>query len=194
MLESPIPPNAIHPMAVDQAMNPSPDSRDGDECRSDQGLAISMESVQRFLDEKEVHDTSKHVCVCGHAVNKHTVEAGWVFCTTARHNCPCKQIKAVLYASDTRYFMRKSYGSGSRHALSTGMMRLRSLKKRAFWLKEPKCWRVGCLGQNPNIYPVPMNESYQIVNGPGHYNVLLCETCYLIEKGVPGNEGKGWIW
>lgn len=161
---------------------------------SDEGLAISEESVSRFLDEKDLHESSKHVCICGHAVNKHSIDSGWIFCVTARHYCPCKEIRPVLYASDTRYFMRKTYGSGSKHALSTGLMRLRQVKKTAFWLKKPQCWRNNCPGTNPNIYPVPMNERYNIVDKPGHYNVFLCETCYLIEKGVPGNEGKGWIW
>jgi hypothetical protein len=159
------------------------------------GLAVSAESVDRFLINKNRYDVTKQVCICGHAINKHYgYEKGFGSCLTAKHSCPCTEKIPVVYANDTRYFMRKTYGPGSRHALSTGLMRVRQVGKQAFWLEKPQCWNSKCYSNNPNIYPVALDLDGIVLNEPGPKNVLMCETCYLNIKGVPGNEGKGWIW
>lgn len=115
-------------------------------------------------------------------------------CQTARHICPCIRKEPVIYANDTRYFMRKTYGLGSKHALSTALLRLKQVGKTAHWFEKPSCWTPECKSGNPNIFPVALNRQSRIVNEPGHINVLLCETCILNMKGLSGNEGKGWIW
>ena len=159
------------------------------------GLGISEESVSRFLAERDRHDTSKQVCICGHAINKHSgYEEGIGNCVTGRHWCPCKAKNPVLYANDTRYFMRKTYGSGSRHALSTGLQKLGQVGKRAYWLEPPACWNDKCTSGNPLIFPVSMDSNNRIIKEPGPVNVFLCESCILTVLGVPGNEGKGWVW
>ncbi len=158
-------------------------------------LGISQESVEKFLGDRDRYDQSKQVCICGHAINKHSkYEEGYGMCITGRHYCPCKQKNPVLYSNDTRYFMRKTYGPGSKHALSAGLLRLRQVKKKAYWLEEPACWNPNCESGNPLIFPVALDKSSRVINEPGPINVLLCETCILNMKGVPGNEGKGWIW
>lgn len=179
---------------MDQLNNSeSPDSQD-DESIFD-GLGISEESVSRFLSDRDRYDSSKHVCICGHAINKHSgYEEGYGLCITGRHWCPCKMKRPVLFANDTRYFMRKTYGSGSRHALSTGLQRLAQVGKKAYWLEPPECWNDKCTSGNPLIFPVAMDSNSRIVKEPGPINVLLCETCILNSLGVPGNEGKGWVW
>lgn len=158
-------------------------------------LGVTDESVEKFLDDRDRYDSSKQVCICGHAINKHSgYEEGLGACVTGRHWCPCLAKRPVLYANDTRYFMRKSYGLGSKHALSTGLRRLGQVGKRAYWLESPTCWHPDCPQTNNLIFPVPMDKHNHIVNEPGAINVLLCETCILNLKGVPGNEGKGWVW
>ena len=158
-------------------------------------LAITEESVTRFLEEKDLYDTSKHVCICGHAMNKHSgFDEGYGSCVTGRHWCPCSNPRPVLIAQDTRYFMRKSYGPGSKHALSTGMLRLRQLGVGMEWIEKPTCWRPDCHSGNPLIFPIPLNEAMRVVESPGKLNVFLCETCALAAMGAPGREGSGWIW
>lgn len=158
-------------------------------------LGISSDSVEKFLGDRDRYDHSKHVCICGHAINKHSgYEDGYGQCLTGRHYCPCLKKDPVLYSNDTRYFMRKTYGPGSKHALSAGLLRLKQVGKAAHWLDRPTCWNSSCESGNPKIYPVAMDRHSRIVNEPGHINVLMCETCFLNLKGVPGNEGKGWIW
>jgi len=158
-------------------------------------LGMSEGSVKKFLSDRDRYDRSKHVCICGHAINKHSgYERGLGVCLTGRHWCPCIAENPVLYANDTRYFMRKTYGLGSKHALSTGLAKLAQVRKKAFWLEEPSCWNPHCSRVNKLIFPVSMDKDSQIINEPGPINVFLCETCSLNLKGVPGNEGKGWVW
>ena len=158
-------------------------------------LGISQESVEKFLGDRDRYDHSKHVCICGHAINKHShYEDGFGTCLTGRHYCPCAAKNPVLYANDTRYFMRKTYGSGSKHALSAGLLRLNQVKKKAHWLIKPTCWKPDCTSGNPLIFPVALDKFNRVLKEPGPINVLLCETCILNMEGVPGHEGKGWIW
>ena len=96
------------------------------------GLAVNEESITRFLADRDRYDKSKHVCICGHAINKHNgYEEGHGICQTGRHICPCLKKDPVIFANDTRYFMRKTYGLGSKHALSTGLLALKRAKKTA---------------------------------------------------------------
>jgi hypothetical protein len=158
-------------------------------------LGISSESIERFLNDRDRYDQSKHVCICGHAINKHHgYEDGRGYCLTGRHMCPCQRKKPVLYSNDTRYFMRKTYGLGSRHALSAGLLRLKQVSKSAYWLATPACWNPDCTSGNPLIFPVALDTHNRILSAPGPINVLACETCILNMKGVPGHEGKDWIW
>jgi hypothetical protein len=158
-------------------------------------LAVSEESVLRFLGGKDVYDTSKHVCICGHAMNKHSgFDSGHGSCVTGRHWCPCATPKPVLIAQDTRFFMRKTYGPGSRHALSTGMLRLRQRGVRMAWLEKPVCWRPDCNSGNELIFPVALNDAMRVADAPAKINVFLCESCALAAMGAPGREGYGWIW
>ena len=158
-------------------------------------LGISPESVGKFIANRDTYDVSKHVCICGHALNKHDgYDTGRGFCLTARHWCPCASPKAVLIVDDTRFFMRKTFGPGSKHALAAGLLRLRERGLKAKWIEPPACWEPRCESQNPLVFPVAVNDSLTVLDEPGRINALLCESCILKLKGVPGNEGKGWIW
>jgi hypothetical protein len=193
-----VPALALHTILkkVKMENNQSPEGSDTSQAISPfESLGISVESVEKFLGDRDRYDQSKYVCICGHAINKHSgYETGYGVCLTGRHYCPCRQKQPVLYANDTRYFMRKTFGLGSKHALSAGLLRLAQEGKKAHWLETPKCWSNNCQSGNPLIFPVPLDLKNQIVNKPGPINVLMCETCILNMKGAPGNEGKGWVW
>jgi hypothetical protein len=157
------------------------------------GLAVTPESVDKFLNDRDRYDTSKHVCICGHAINKHTTINEYVTCHTARHYCPCQRIKPVLYANDTRYFMRKTYGPGSKHALSTGLKRLVELGKGARWLEPPQCWNPNCANPHTLVYPVAISNLGNISNEPEKINVFLCEVCFMAFLGKPGEPNLGHV-
>jgi hypothetical protein len=158
-------------------------------------LGISGASVEKFLDDRNRYDTGKHVCICGHAVNKHTIfDQDRISCHTARHYCPCREVLAVFYANDTRYFMRKTYGPGSKHALSAGLERLQSVGKTGHWLYQPRCWNQGCPNPQVAVYPVAINKRNQIAYEPAAINVFLCETCFVDILGKPNQVGMGHIW
>lgn len=157
-------------------------------------LGVTPESVEKFLSDRYRYDTSKHVCICGHAINKHTTVNEYVTCLTARHYCPCQLIKPVLYANDTRYFMRKTFGPGSKHALSTGLKRLVELGKGAHWLKPPQCWNPDCLKPHTFVYPVAIGKLGNISYEPEKLNVFLCEACFMSFLGKPGEPNLGDVW
>ncbi len=158
-------------------------------------LGITADSVGRFEAERSLHDRAKWVCICGHALNKHKeFESNRWSCLTARHWCPCQFPKAVVSVSDTRYFMRKTYGPGSKHALSTGLGRLIQVRKSFDWLETPSCWNPNCERTNVKIFPVAISKYKKPSNQPGPINVLFCESCYLREMGLAGREGMGYIW
>jgi hypothetical protein len=71
-------------------------------------LGIPAQAIEAHLKDVRESVRAKLVCVCGHAVNKHTSTDGHVFCRTARMFCPCETITPVVQASDTRYFMTKT--------------------------------------------------------------------------------------
>lgn len=159
------------------------------------GLGVSEASVARFLDDRDRYDTSKHVCICGHAVNKHKVfYEDRVSCHTARHYCPCREVLPVFYANDTRYFMRKTFGPGSKHALSTGLKRLLEVGKSGHWLGVPQCWNPDCQNRHVVVYPVAIGKQNAISREPAAINVFLCETCFVNMLGKPGQENMGHIW
>lgn len=80
----------------------------------------------------------QRVCVCGHPANRHELleinilekragnefpqlEAQTHICKPSRMRCECLQFVAVLETSNTRYFIQKSTGNNSGHALVKGM-------------------------------------------------------------------------
>lgn len=117
----------------------------------------------------------RRVCLCGHAVNRHLTTNGIVMCTPSRMVCPCKNIRAVLEAEDTRVFLRKTTGPGVEHALVKGMAALVIAGKQANWIDQPTCDR--CSSQD-GVSPVPVTSAKTVAYGePTGYDALLCETC-----------------
>lgn len=64
----------------------------------------------------------RRICACGHAMSRHRYDKyqNSHKCKPGQYACPCINPRAVIEVPNTRYFMRKSHGSGSKHALAMG--------------------------------------------------------------------------
>ncbi len=122
----------------------------------------------------------KRVCLCGHAVNKHSTDAGLVICVPSRYNCPCKNIRPVIEVEDTRLFLRKTSGPGAEHALTRGLAASFSADKGVEWLETPKCDKCGIEATpagDVKINPVAVTEFRSISYEATGYDALLCDSC-----------------
>lgn len=149
-----------------------------------QGLAllgINAEealAVDKELTRKPSRD--KRVCLCGHAVNKHSTEAGTVQCVPSRYFCPCKNIRPVVEVEDTREFLRKTNGPGAEHALTRGLAALFSKDKSFEWIVDVKCDKCGIEATpagDVKISPVAVTEYKTVSYEATGYDALLCENC-----------------
>ena len=146
-------------------------------------MGLTLEDVMRAEDIIRVKPTHRdgRVCICGHAISKHTFAVGIVSCKPSRLNCPCKTIKPVIDVSDTRYFLRKTEGSGPLHALSRGMAALEAANGSGSWLIGVECQNPNC-AKTPNsrVVPVPVDGRVsppRVATSATGYDLLLCTTC-----------------
>lgn len=141
---------------------------------------VAEEAVE--TDERLTRKPSrdKRICLCGHAVNKHSTDAGLVMCTPSRYNCPCKNIRPVVEVEDTRLFLRKTSGPGAEHALTRGLAASFSADKGVEWIETPKCDKCGVEATpagDVRILPVAVTEYKTVSYEATGYDALLCETC-----------------
>lgn len=116
----------------------------------------------------------KRICVCGHPAGRHTQVQGLTICKPSRMECPCKNLRAVLRAEDTRNFLRKTEGSGMLHALGRGLVAAQQAGKSVEWLIESKCDR--CL--TPGVVTaVAVTQRGIVVQAATGYDALLCRKC-----------------
>ena len=94
----------------------------------------------------EPRNNDRRICICGHAMSRHHFDKfdGRDHCKPGQLACPCLQPRAVIDVPNTRYFMRKSMGSGAKHALPRGIAAsIEALgdefNERKQWLVEPEC-------------------------------------------------------
>jgi hypothetical protein len=115
------------------------------------------------------------ICLCGHGVTKHLVSDGFVTCKPSKMDCPCKKVRPVIDAEDTRPFLRRTQGAGPMHALSRGLAALAVSGKNANWIIDLKCDR--CNAETNNLVPVPVTATGFAVSEPTGYDALLCVKC-----------------
>lgn len=132
---------------------------------------LEMDSVLRTRPSER----DGRICICGHGVSKHSELAGAVNCKPSKMDCPCKKIRPVLDAEDTRPFLRKTQGGGPMHALSRGLASLVSSGKQAEWIVDLKCDRCG--DQSDRLVPVPVTQSGTAVTEATGFDALLCPKC-----------------
>jgi hypothetical protein len=116
------------------------------------------------------------ICLCGHGISKHTVlDNGVVICKPSKMDCPCKKVRAVIDAEDTRPFLRRTQGGGPMHALSRGLAALAQSGKSAHWIIDLKC--DACGEYSDNLSPVPVTLNGVIMTDATGYDALLCSDC-----------------
>lgn len=147
-------------------------------------LGIEQADIQAFLAEHDRKPVGREVCLCGHALNKHTeMVPGVISCVTARIWCPCQIPQPVVEVQDTRFFMRTTYGHGPKHALSTGLYALKLRGKWSRLINELTCSRCGA--QATNLAPAAVDPSGRVSMRPTARNVLLCPICISDLLGIP---------
>ena len=116
----------------------------------------------------------QRVCLCGHAVSRHTEIAGIAMCKPSKMECSCKKMRPVLRVTDLRVFLRKTDGSGPMHALGRGMATAVARGVGIEWLVEAKCDRCGAEGP---MSPVAVTQAGHAASHDTGYNALLCGEC-----------------
>ena len=140
-------------------------------------MGFSVEEAAE-ADEKQKDRKTRdpRVCLCGHAINRHTTPAGVVVCRPSQMSCPCKNIRPVIEVEDTRLFLRKTNGPGLSHALTRGIGALGLAGKEVKWIVPLECDR--CEEPEGRITAVPINNaSKTIADRATGYDALLCEGC-----------------
>lgn len=134
-----------------------------------------VDEADAELIEKKSHPTNRQICICGHAIARHTVTHGAVYCKPARMECPCKKPHAVLETSDSRLFIRKTDGGGPLHALSRGIRMAMTKGKSVTWLIEMRCDRCGETADR--MIPTPVSQRGIATDYATGYDALLCPSC-----------------
>lgn len=137
--------------------------------------ADDVDEADAELLEKKKHGVDRQICACGHALARHTVVSGVVFCKPARMECPCKRQRPVLEAEDTRMFIRKTDGAGSAHALTRGIRASIEKEKSVAWTVDLVCDRCGV--ESNSIVPVPVTQNGHASLYATGYDALLCPDC-----------------
>jgi hypothetical protein len=141
------------------------------------GVSVD-EAIEADKSQKDRKPRDPRVCLCGHAINRHTTPAGVVYCKPSQLDCDCKKIEAVIEVEDTRLFLRKTNGPGLEHALIRGMSALADAGKEAKWLVPIECAK--CKTTEGAIMPAPINiHSSTVANESTGYNALLCQDCIV---------------
>jgi hypothetical protein len=140
-------------------------------------LGLTVEEVQEVDDALRRNPKRRdgRVCLCGHAVARHTEVAGHVVCKPSRMDCPCKVTRAVLDVEDLRPFLRRTEGSGALHALTRGLSELVSNEKKAEWIVELVCDR--CKVSGAALSPVPVTQTGHATTYATGFDALLCRDC-----------------
>lgn len=109
----------------------------------------------KSADVKEINDIyridprsrNRNICICGHSTSRHRFDASLNIhiCKPGQLACPCIAMRAVIDVPNTRYFMRKSVGSGAKHALVRGVsasieaLGAEEFEEKRTWLVPAEC-------------------------------------------------------
>jgi hypothetical protein len=139
-----------------------------------EGLNFTYEQgVEALAEIEDKRARDGRICLCGHPNKRHVMVRERAVCNPAKQNCPCAEIRLVLVSSNTRLFLRKTFGGGEFHALGQGLVAAMESGVDIEWLIELKCDVCGEGG----VSPVPINEDGKELEEPGKFNALVCRTC-----------------
>ncbi len=161
-------------------------------------MGIELEAI-------DTHDIStvnrlgvdRRICMCGHALDRHKAESttGWnnpipilkwnnpeepFKCIPNAQACSCRRLIPVLEVSNTKYFLKKTNGSGELHALTRGIRGLAKAKEPMIkWLVDPICAICGATGETDKIVPACYNKDKTLRTQEGSigYDDFICQKC-----------------
>ena len=142
-------------------------------------MGISLEEAlkadEKVRGEAKTRDRDGRVCLCGHAIARHTLVGGVVYCKPSRMECPCKKTRPVLEVEDTRKFLRRTSGSGAMHALTLGIVSHVQTGKSVEWIVDLKCDRCGT--DDNNVVPAAVTQNGRAASYATGFDALLCPKC-----------------
>ena len=121
---------------------------------------LDLEEVKDYNEayRRDSRNLDRRICACGHAMSRHHFNdfTGQYYCKPGALACSCINKKPVVEVPNTRYFMRKSHGSGPKHALVLGMVAAYEAMGEDFtatrkWLIPEQC---EICGKEAKFYPV----------------------------------------
>jgi hypothetical protein len=140
-------------------------------------LSVSQDDAKEALEKIQEESGRKdgRICICGHSNGRHRVGyAGLMTCQAAKQFCPCKNVRLVLTASDTRPFLRKTSGGDGFHALIQGIVAAEEKEIEIEWLTDPKCDKCGA-ETGVTVVTVDAN-GFELTESKG-YDLFVCSKC-----------------
>jgi len=134
--------------------------------------------------KQESRSLDRRICICGHAMSRHHFNdfTGSHYCKPGQLACACVNKRPVIEVPNTRYFMRKSHGSGSKHALTLGVVASiealgEDFTKGRKWLVEEVC---DICKKETKYYPVrvtPTGEALPDSDEDQGVTAFMCSEC-----------------
>lgn len=166
------------------------------------GLGLTAEEEEELFAAREKRaPRNGEICICGHPMTRHRevdlrVSGRGLFwkCTPAKTVCACRHPKAVLEATDTRPFLRRTTGNGPAHALPNGLRGLVDKPGRGYeWLEGwPQCELSGwdeaeCEAAETGVLPYGFTDDGRESARTAPWNFMLCRAHAEVasEKGWP---------
>jgi hypothetical protein len=156
--------------------------------------SLDMSSINRL-------GVDRRICMCGHAMDRHKVTSTLgtnnvipilksndpsvpFSCTPNAQSCSCRRLIPVLEVSNTKYFLKKTAGSGELHALTRGIRALSRVKDNSItWLVEPTCFLCGATGPQDRLVPAVFNADKTLKQTEGSigYDDFVCQKCRVAQ-------------
>ena len=152
------------------------------EMASTDDLGIPENEMHEYMESERtgVGNAARQVCICGHALARHSTSEITSYCSVGRAWCSCAEVLPVLETDDLRTFVYSTEGIGKKHALAKGLYALRKNGRSARWIIERFCFRCGA---NDSVFiPAALTREKRVARGTGYSNALLCESC-VVELG-----------
>lgn len=133
---------------------------------------------------QDPRSTDRRICICGHSMSRHHFNdyTGGHDCKPGQLSCPCINPRPVIEVPNTKFFMRKSQGSGAKHALPRGIFA--AIEKLGEDFNEQKKWLVDEIcdfcKEPAKFYPVRVTPTGEILSDSDEdegVTAFVCAEC-----------------
>lgn len=143
--------------------------------------------------KKMAGGVDRRICICGHAMDRHkngqdvpilrSIDPSARFqCKPNVMECDCKNCIPVISVSDTRWFLKKTEGSGELHAFTRGILAISKITGHFIeWLIEPQCRLCGAKGDEHLLAPTLFTKEGAIKRSSQSdgYDDFSCHKCRI---------------